>query len=377
MITNTIHRPFLILACLVLTAVLAGCKSERGETPAEAETVGGVSIASVERETVPDVFDAPGTVRAAQTSFLASQLLANIVEIRTQEGAHVRKGEVLVLLDDVQFRAALERAQAARAAAEKEVGGAEAEAELAAATFRRYQDLYEKKSVSPQEFDEVKARQRGAAAHLDSARAGLEQAQAALAQTRIVFEYTRIRAPFDGLVTEKRADPGTLATPGMVLLVVEGTQRFRLEVTVDESEIRSVRLGQAVPVSIDALGAEELTGWVTQIVPAADPASRSFLVKVELPSQASLRSGLFGRARFARGERTALLMPATAGLERGQLQAVYAVGPDNVASLRYVTLGRKVGDRVEVLSGLAEGDRVVTDPGERDLAGKRIEGSQP
>jgi RND family efflux transporter MFP subunit len=318
-----------------------------------------------------------GTVRAAQTSPLSAQLLANIVEIRASEGAQVRKGEILVVLDSAQARAGLERAQAGERAAEQELAAASADYELASATLHRYESLFEKKSVSPQEFDEVKGRHQAASARRGQAEAGLRQAQASVAQAATLLEFTRIRAPFDAVVTEKRAEVGMLAAPGMPLLVVEDTRRLRLEATVNETDITAVRLNQPVAVVVDALGANELSGRVAQIVPAAEAASRSFLVKIDLPGDARLRSGLFGRARFARGKRSALLVPQAAGVKRGQLDGVYVVGGEGTARLRFVTLGKPLGEQVEVLSGLEAGERIVAAPGERDLAGKRVESGRP
>ncbi|HEV2115609.1 MAG TPA: efflux RND transporter periplasmic adaptor subunit, partial [Terriglobales bacterium] len=205
------------------------------------------------------------------------------------------------------------------------------------------------------------------------ARAGLAQAQATLTQAQTTLGYTRVRAPFDGVVTEKRADPGTLASPGMALLVVEDQRRFRLEASVDEGDIHLVKLGQGVPVTLDSLPGAHFSGRVAQIVPAADPASRSFVVKVELPADARLRSGLFGRAHIARGQRQAILLPRSAVLDRGQLQGIYVIGDDKVATLRYITLGKADGEQVEVLSGLEGGERVVAAPGNRELGGKRVE----
>jgi multidrug efflux pump subunit AcrA (membrane-fusion protein) len=141
---------------------------------------------------------------------------------------------------------------------------------------------------------------------------------------------------------------------------------------VDESELRQVRLGQASPVTIDALGNVQLSGKVVQIVPAADPASRSFLVKVGLPADARLRSGLFGRARFPRGERSVLLIPRASLVERGQLQGIYVLDANQIAGLRYVTLGKSTGETFEVLSGLQDGEKLVAAPGNRELGGKRI-----
>ena len=204
------------------------------------------------------------------------------------------------------------------------------------------------------------------------ARAGLAQASAALAQARTSLGYTRIRAPFAGVVTERRADPGTLASPGMPILTLEDTRNYRLEVAVDESDVRLVHLGQSASVNIDALGKAEIAGRVVQVVPAADPGSRSFLVKIELPKDAHLRSGLFGRAQFARGERSALLIPRLAVVERGQLQGVYVLDSEQIAGLHYVTLGRTSGQQLEVLSGLEGGEEIVAAPDERELAGKRI-----
>jgi multidrug efflux pump subunit AcrA (membrane-fusion protein) len=125
-------------------------------------------------------------------------------------------------------------------------------------------------------------------------------------------------------------------------------------------------------VTIDALGNVSLSGKVLQIIPAADATSRSFLVKIELPADTHLRSGLFGRARFPRGERSALLIPRDSLVTRGQLQGVYVVDANQIAGLRYVTSGKNAGEQIEILSGLQEGEKLVSAPGERDLGGKRI-----
>jgi len=164
-----------------------------------------------------------------------------------------------------------------------------------------------------------------------------------------------------------------MAVPGGPLLIVEDPSRFRLEAQVDESKIAAVKLGEGVPVVIDALSDQPIEGKVTQIIPAADPASRTFTVKIDLPSNPQIRSGLFGRARFPRGQREAIEVPKSAVLSRGQLQAVYVIGSDQLASLRFVTLGTPSGDQIEVLSGLQNGDRIVAQPGDRELSGKQVE----
>jgi RND family efflux transporter MFP subunit len=369
-----VNRGLNLSLMLLLAAFgLAGCSSEQTRTTPSPETVRNISVLAVQQANVPDLLEAVGTVRAAQTSDAASQMMGNIVEIRSHEGDHVQRGQVLAIIDDSQPRAAVDRATAADLAAQQQLVGADSDLALAESTLKRYQTLFEKKSVSPQEFDEVKARQQAARARRDMAKAGQAQAQAALSQARTSLDYTRIRAPFDGVVTEKKADSGTLASPGMPIFTVEDVQRYRLEASVNESDLHYVRTGEQVSVVIDALDDAGLNGKVLQIVPAADTASRTFLVKIDLPTDTRLRSGLFGRAQFSRGQRQALLIPRSAVVERGQLQGIYVLDQNKVASLRYITLGKPSGADVEVLAGLQNGERFVAKPGAVDLNGKRIE----
>ncbi len=372
---NHARTALLCLGLSILAAGLVACSNEPRTKPAAPETVTRVAVIAVQRTSVPDWLEAPGTVQAAQTSQVSSQMTATITQMRAHEGDRVQSQQVLAVLDDTQPRAAMQAATAAEAASQNDVSGAESELTLAESTMKRYQQLYDKKSVSPQEFDEIKARYQRALARRDMARAGQQQANAELARARASLGYAQIRAPFAGIVTERKADTGTLASPGMPLFTIEDTRSYRLEVTVDESDIAIVRMGgatPATPVTIDALGSAELRGKVVQIVPAADPASRTFLVKVQLPADARLRSGLFGRARFSRGQRTALVIPDSSIVRRGQLQGVYVIDAGQIAALRYVTLGKTAGQQTEVLSGLQDGERLIAAPGEREWSGKRI-----
>ena len=216
-------------------------------------------------------------------------------------------------------------------------------------------------------------RAQSALAQRELARAQMDRATAALAEARVSLGHSRVEAPFAGLVTQKQVDPGTFVPVGQPLFTLEDTSRYRLDATFNESDMRPIRIGGQATVAIDALGSSELTGKVAQIVPSADPASRTFLVKIDLPADPGLRSGLFGRARFSRGSRTALTIPRSAVIERGQMQAVYVLDAGNVATLRYVTTGNALGQQVEVLSGLESGERVAAAPGDRQLADKRIE----
>lgn len=368
--TRKILTPFVIFAGGLLLW-LAGCSRERVGQNTKPEVITNVAVIAAQKTTIPDSLEAVGTVQAAQKTAVASQTTGNIIEIRAHEGDRVQAGQILAAVDDTAPRAAVAQATAALAAARNEVVLADSEFSLAGSTLARYQQLFDKKSVSPQEFDEIKARYESSSARRNLARAEQDRASAALTQAETALSYTRVRAPFTGLITQKLADVGTLATPGMPIFTIEDTRRYRLEASVDENDIGLARIGAQVPVYIDSLGGA-LAGKVAQIVPAVDPASRTFVVKIDLPFNAWSRAGLFGRAHFSRGSREALLIPRAAVIQRGQLQGVYVVGPDDIASLRYITLGAAFNDQIQVLSGLQAGEKLIAAPDGREFGGKKI-----
>lgn len=360
------------ISVLLCAVTLAGCSSEPNVTPKSVEVMRDVSSSVAKIREIPDDLEVPGTVRAAQTSEIASQIMGNVTQVAVREGDRVGRGQVLAIIDQAQPRAAVEQTTAAAMAAGKETTAADSQFVLAETTLRRYQQLYDKKSVSPQEYDEVKARLETAKARRESAIASRDQAAAAVKQAQTVLGYTAIRAPFAGTIAAKKVDVGAMAVPGMPLFTIEDTARFRLEVPVDESNVIAVQKNKAVTVILDALPGAELRGIVSDIVPAADPATRSFLVKMALPPDSRLRSGVFGRALITRGLRKALLVPSSAVLDRGQLHGVFVISSAGIAQFRYVSLGIHFGDAVEVLSGLEEGEKFVQAPGHRELDGKRI-----
>ena len=193
-----------------------------------------------------------------------------------------------------------------------------------------------------------------------------------------MMSYMRLVAPFAGVVTARVADPGTVAAPGVPILQVEQAGALQLDATVDESAMGAVQKGMRVQVAIDggastSAGEARLPGIVAEIVPAADPSSHSFLVKIDLPSSSRMHSGLYGTAEFSNGVRQAILIPRSAVVSRGSLNCAYVLDGQGIAQLRYLTLGAPQGNLVEVQSGLSAGEKLVDSPSDRDLAGKRIE----
>ena len=367
---------FYFVTVLFAFAGLTACSKKTEQSSATPELVRGVHAFSATTQKLPETVDAVGTVRAIESSTLSSQVMGTVTNIAVREGDRVRAGQVLLSIDAAQLSSQADRAHAAALATGQQVAAAESDATLAASTLKRFEMLKAQKSVSPQEFDEVQSRSQAAAARLAMVRSQEAEAKAAEAAARTMQGYTRIRAPFDGIVIERKVDPGAMAMPGTPLLTVEKAAPLRLEVSVDESLLSSVRIGAGIAVVIDTLGASAVKGKVAQIVPAADPASRSFLVKIDLPSLPGLHSGMFGHAMLERGTADVLMIPRSAILARGSMQGVYVIGQNQIASMRYISTGNSHGDQVEVLSGLSVGESVVDSPGERELSGKRIEVQQ-
>jgi multidrug efflux pump subunit AcrA (membrane-fusion protein) len=355
-------------------ALAAGCGASRAPREATAETRSApiaVQALAVSPSEWPATYEAVGTVRARSAAVLSARVMGYVREVKVATGDRVRQGEVLVLLDARDLDAATRQAEAARNEAQSALpesdnalAAAKANLDLAQVTFRRIEDLFNKKSVSNQEFDEASAKLKVAEANYRMAQARrtqltskIAQAEAAYNSAQITRSYSEITAPFDGTVTEKTVEPGNLTAPGAPLVTIEKQGAYRLEVSVEESKLAQIRAGQSATVTLDALG-RSLEGRVSEIVPAVDAAARSFTVKIDLPASPQLRSGLFGRARFNLGRRQAVAVPAATLQERGQLLSVL-VAEGGFARARLVTVGQKSRDRVEVLSGLSPGDRVI------------------
>jgi RND family efflux transporter MFP subunit len=364
----------ILSGCLIAAAaaMLAGCHSGEPARSTTPETAQAQVVESRQQQT-PVMVRATGTLHAHESAVISAQVMGRVEQVLVHEGDTVRAGQTLAVLDDATLRAAADQAQAAVNAAENQRAAAQSDADLAQSTLARYKQLQAQKSVSPQEMDEVTRRAEAAAQRVAALRAQDNAAKAQASSAHTMLSYARVRAPFAGVVTARMADPGTLASPGVPLLQVDQAGPLQLQVTVDESVIGLVRRGMTIPVTIDGAEGANITGTVAEIVPAADPASHSFLVKINVPSSSKLRAGMYGTAAIATGTHEAIVVPRAAVVMRGSLACAYVLDSNGVASLRYLTLGATQGDLVEVLSGLSAGEKLVDNPADRDLAGKRIE----
>ena len=328
--TRVVKRLF--IAALLL---LVGCGSKEEPTISvvSAAPQATIQAAVIEMKTapVPIRVEVTGQVMPIFQATLSSRIQGTIDTLLVREGAQVSKGQLLIQLDSRDVQADLARAKA--------------EVENAKAQLDRMNALYAQDAVSKQEMENATRTYKVAEA----------DRKAVLAQ----LSYTAVKAPFDGIITEKKVEAGELASPGQPLLKMEDSRQLRLEATVAEGDLKSVSLGDKIPILIDALGVQPLRGIVSQILPAGDPHTHTFMVKVDLPITPGLKSGMFGRLQLDKGVTQTMLVPASVIVERGELTSVFVVGSDTIGRLRWVKVGRRIDNQVEILSGVNVGERLL------------------
>ena len=351
---------------IIFTAVflLMGCgeKIEPGNVKVSKKEIVKATVASAKLIRQPFFYESVGTVSAKTVSTISSKLMGAVKEVLVREGDPVKKGDRLANIDDRQVGAMLRQAKAALAEARRAETAASAGAELARATYTRYQNLMTDESTSPQEFDEIKSRYQQAQAGLDAAKQRVKQVEASLSSAVVSAKDAVILAPYDGTIRAKMIDVGDLAAPGKPLFTLETTGNYIVDLVLPEQYIHTVVLDQEVTVTVSALNKKTFPGSVQEIFPAADAKSRSFLVKVRIPADKLLRSGMFARVSIPIGKAGLILIPVTAVIHSGQLTGIYIVDDTQTAKFRLIRTGRTFGEFIEVLSGLKDGDRYVSVP---------------
>lgn len=311
---------------------LSSCSREGGQTVA-AGTAPPVPIrtALAVDENLPVLVDAPATVRPAERATIAAKLTGTVATLPVALGQTVQSGEVLVTLNAPEVAARLRQAQAQLAEAGRNTD--------------RVRTLVEKGVNAPESLRDAEDRQRFA--------------EAAAAEAEAMVAFATLRAPFAGVITQKHVLPGDLATPGQALLALESTQRLRAEGFVPEQAGAGLQRGDRLAVAWRD-GDPPVDGTIDEISAAADAASRSVLVKVALPAGVA-RSGQFARLLVPHGRSATLLVPADAVTRFGQVERVFVV-EEGRALLRLVKTGRTHNGRIEILSGLRSGERLVLAP---------------
>jgi len=369
------NKPFFYFLISFAVFLFMGCgeKIEPGNVkPPDNGSVKTV-VASAKIIRHPAIYESVGTVSAKTVSTISSKVMGSVKKVFVREGDPVKKGDRLATIDSRQANAMLRQAKAALGAARHAETSANAGAELATATYNRYRNLMKDESATPQEFDEIKSRYQQARAGLAAAKQGVKQAQAALTVAVVNVKDTVIRSPYDGIIRAKMVDVGDLAAPDKPMFSIEDKNRYVADLVVPEQYAHLVSLNQKVTVTVPSLNNKSFPGSVQDIFPAVDTKSFSFLIKVRLPMDRGLRSGMFARGAIQIGSSELMLIPQTAVIHSGQLTGIYLVDNAQIAKFRLIRTGRIFGLSIEVLSGLNEGARYVVNPPAKLTNGMKVE----
>jgi RND family efflux transporter MFP subunit len=301
---------------------------------------------TVSAVTEPQVVEAVGTVQPQFKTTLSARITANVVELPVSAGQHVRSGDMLVRLDDRDLRAKRQQAQ-------ETLRRAEATRDLAQNDYTRDKALFEKAVIPKSEFDQTTLR-------LKTSTADVAAFQEAQHDTEIAFGYAAIRSPYDAIVVDKLSDVGDIATPGKPLLTLYESGKLWLEAAVPEEQAGTLHIGKTYEIHLDSLD-KQMQGLLVEIVPSVDSSSRTITARVALPHIQNVFPGIFGRMMIPVGEHARIMIPQSGILHVGQLEMV-DVDEAGMLRRRSVQVGRPIGNQIEILSGLAAGEKVSLAP---------------
>jgi len=328
----------------VLALALVACGEPASEAPADTGATVGAEVIDVAPREITETYTTTGTLITDDRVEIASRVMGYIRSINVEEGNKIRKGQLLLTIDPTEIKARLEEAQARLAQASARM--TEANADL-----QRYRKLFEQHIVAATAFRKIEL-----AAQL----ADQEQraAQATLSRVRVELQYAEIRSPVDGVVVKKHRQKGDIATPGAPLLTVENPDNIVMRTYIREDHVQHIKAGDAVRSTVDAAHLNT-DGVITQVVPAGDPETHSYMVKAALKETRGARTGMFARADFSLGQKWGILLPQGALVMRADLPGVYVVDSQDRAHFRMLRTGRHIDGEVEILAGLRGGERVA------------------
>jgi RND family efflux transporter MFP subunit len=370
------RNSILQVAILVITTFsVTACSKEHTAGKTEntpAAVVTGIAVEAVKSVAIPELLDVVGSVRARTSAVVSTRIPGSISLLNVREGDRVRKGQLLAQLDARENQANAAVAVAAIDEAGRAVDEALSRKKLADTTFERYTNLFKELAISRQEFDVKSSEKEVATQALARAESRLRQAREGSKAATAMSDYTRITAPITGIISSKQADLGATVFPGQPLMTIEDDGSYQLELALPEQVATKVKPGTAVQVTLDAVGSS-FAARIAEVVPTADSASRTFIAKIAL-TQKGLKSGMFGRGAISVGTTVnGITVPKKAVVERGALTSVWCVDTAHIARMRIVKAGRQTGERIEIISGLSDGDRVAVTGVEKITEGARVE----
>lgn len=363
-----IFRLFLVLYILFL---FSGCRDKsKTDDFKKAKTFSPERIIKIREEKIFDTFQFPGSIRPKTESKIESQIQAQVLNVHVSHGSKVKKGDLLITLDNRSFKLRLSRAKeslkeasAFESQSKEEIKRTKAVFDQAKSNYIRIKKYYETEAATKIDLERANALYLQAMANLKkskkglvAAKAGIRSAKEQVKEAYVSLGFTKIKAPESGKILRKMTEPGDLALPGRPLLIIQTKGGLILEAFVGEGFIKNTSKGDEVVVVIDSLE-KEVKGIIDEVVPYADINTRTFLVKVTIPHLNGVYPGMYGRLFIPAMERKAVVIPGDFLLKTGQLEMVYLKSGDDWLKV-HIKTGIKTDKGIEVLSGLIAGDKV-------------------
>lgn len=356
----------ILLTMTLILLISTGCG--RHAQDSEHPIISDVQTEIVSKKPVESFYTTSATVKAKTNSVVASMLTGKVTSLAVQEGDEVKAGQLLLTIDARDLSQKASGASAGIKAAQMAANSAAQNAQMANRTYQRYKNLYDEKVITKQEFDQYTTQKNVAAMQYQQAQAGVQQARAGLGEVQVFQSYARVTAPVSGIVTQKNIDLGSTAVQGQPMLAIEAPGKMELVANIDESYLGKVKEGTEATLEI---GGKNYKRKITKIVKYIDPTMRTFKAKVDITG---LTGGQFAKINIPVAKKDAITVPKSAVVQKGELTGVYAVDADNVVSYRIIRTSKAYGDRVEVLSGLSDGDKIIISNLDKVTDGAKIDG---
>ena len=349
-----------IISIIIASVMVISCSSST-EKKEETKTV-KVTVNNAKLNSEFSFITYPGEVESESKSLLSTKLMGNIVSLNKEEGDIVKQGEVIIKINNKDLKAK-----------KRQLLSNKSEAELALVTaekdYNRFKVLYSQNSASQKEFENIETRYKVTKQKVETINQMLDEMNETL-------KYSEIKSPFNGVITKKFVNQGDIASPGMPLIAVEKKQEFKIISNIPEADINRLKTGDTVIFSVPAIKLNNKKAVISHINPSGSFTGNSYQISVKpLEDYNLLKSGMFANLKLRNKEKSKLLVPQSAIVKKGQLSAIWTISSKNTAILRWIRTGKSFNDKVEILSGLANGEKYITSSNDRLYQGMKVQSS--
>lgn len=355
----------LTFSIFILSFLVSGCASKENQET-KRQIISGISITPAAVTTVDEYYETSATVKTLDSSVVTGMIMGKVTSLKVKEGDKVSAGQLLLTIDN---RDTAQKVIAAKAGINEAIKTAESAYQnkiLTEKTFKRNKNLYKENVITKQEFDQIKAQKNIAESEYQRSLYGIERAKAGLGEVGVYQSYANVVAPVSGVVVERNIDKGSTAVPGHPLLTIEAQNNNEFEANISETYLDKIKAGMTVYLDLEN---KKIKSKIVSVIPKIDPDTRTFKIKIAI---SGLKSGQYAKIKIPVAKKQAILVPVEAVVQKGQLIGVYTVDENKIISYRLIRTGKTFGSKLEVLSGLDKGDKVITSGVDKAVDGGEV-----